>query len=328
MGSAFFVTKKKGIFDVQINKPISATKQELKKRNDLTIEKALSTVLRQMEVGGSRERTLFDYKTIVHNFIRDSGISHLQDITSESIYQWLASMNVKDSTKLTRLKCFKAFLSRCFDNGWLPHKYWKNVNIKVDYVIKEGATDADVNLLLSVLDYTNYLDLRNATAILLAYHCGLRIGTISRMKEYHVDLENKTLNLDGDVMKNRKGLILPISEQLQYLLSILMKQNQLIRNEYRKDNDYVFITIKGNPTSNSVTSNSIQRQLRKYTLEYGIKNINFHALRRGFAKNLYDKSDGDILLVSSALSHNDLSVTTRYLHVDLDETARKLRDYL
>lgn len=39
-----------------------------------------------------------------------------------------------------------------------------------------------MNLLLSVLDYTKFLDLRNGTAILLMYRCGLRIGTIARMK--------------------------------------------------------------------------------------------------------------------------------------------------
>lgn len=228
------MTKKKGIFDVKVDNPFMPTKQETKKRNGLTIQQALNTVLRQMEVGGSRERTLFDYETIVKYFIRDSELEYLEDITSESIYSWLAGMTVKDSTKLTRLKCLKAFLGRCLDNGWFNHKFWRNVNIKVDYVIKEGATDEDVNLLLSVLDYSNFLDLRNATAILLAYHCGLRIGSIARMRECHVDLDNKVLNLDGDVMKNRKGLILPITDQLQYLLSILMKQNQMIRDESRK----------------------------------------------------------------------------------------------
>ncbi len=81
-------------------------------------------------------------------------------------------MNVKNTTKLTLLKYFKAFLGRCFDNGWFSNKFWRSVNIKVDIEIREEATDADVNLLLSVLDYTKFLDLRNATAILLMYRCG------------------------------------------------------------------------------------------------------------------------------------------------------------
>lgn len=57
-------------------------------------------------------------------------------------------MKVKNSTKLTRLKCFKAFLGRCLDNGWFKNKFWRSVNIRVDTEIKEGATDEDVNSIL------------------------------------------------------------------------------------------------------------------------------------------------------------------------------------
>lgn len=323
----FSLSKKKGIFDIQIEQPLIQVRKHVEKRNDLTVEKALSVILKQLEVGGCRERTLYDYRTIVHYFIRDTKVEYLIDITSDIIYVWLEKMNVKNTTKLTRLKCFKAFLGRCFDNGWFTNKFWRSVNIKVDTEIKEGATDEDVNLLLSVLDYTKFLDLRNATAVLLMYRCGLRIGTIARMKEQQVDFVNQRLQLDGEVMKNHKGLILPIDEQLTYLLQIMIKQNRLIRDEYKERNDNLFITIKGKPTSNSITSNSIQKQLRKYTVKYGINNINPHALRRGFAKNLYAKSN-DLLLVSKALGHNDLSVTTKYLHTELTDIADKLKDYL
>lgn len=323
----FLLTKKKGIFDIQLEQPLFQVRKSEEKRSDMTIEQALSVILKQLEISGCRERTLYDYNTIVHYFIRDTKVKYLNDITGEVIYTWLEMMNVKNTTKLTRLKCLKAFLGRCFDNGWYANKFWRSVNIKVDTEIKEGATDEDINLLLSVLDHTKFLNLRNATAVLLMYRCGLRIGTIARMSEKQVDFVNQRLQLDGEVMKNHKGLILPIDEQLTYLLQVLIKQNHLIREEYKENNSNLFITIKGKPTTNSITSNSIQKQLRKYTLNYGIKNINPHALRRGFAKNLYAKSN-DLLLVSKALGHNDLSVTTKYLHTELTDVADKLKEYL
>lgn len=325
------MTKKKGIFDVQIDNPFIKkvqSKPKKVKRDGITIKKALEVVLRQLKASGSRERTIYDYETIVNYFIRDTGIEYLEDVTSDSMYNWLSMMDVKPQTKLTRLKCFKAFLGRCLDNGWFKHKFWRNVNVKVDTEIKEGATDDDVNLLLSVLDFNNFLDMRNGVAVLVMYRCGLRMGSIARMRESHIDFEEQQLVLDGQVMKNRNGLILPIDDQLTYLLQILIKQNQIIRDEYKKDNDSLFITIQGNPINNSTTGNAISKQLAKYAKDFGIRNINPHSLRRGFAKNLYERSDGDILLVSKALSHNDLSVTTKYLHLDVEETANKLRDFL
>ncbi|WP_391202301.1 hypothetical protein [Psychrobacillus sp. L4] len=46
------MSKKKGIFDIQI-------------------EQALTVIIKQLEVSGCRERTLYDYRTIVHYFIRE-----------------------------------------------------------------------------------------------------------------------------------------------------------------------------------------------------------------------------------------------------------------
>ncbi|WP_233548054.1 site-specific integrase [Rummeliibacillus sp. POC4] len=327
------MTKKKGIFDVNINLDVNTLsmpnqqKNKRKKDNGITIENALQIILRQMEISGARPRTLYDYEYTIGKFQTVTKAVYLLDITNNLIYQWLESMNVANQTKLTRLKCFKAFLGRCLDNGWLETKFWRNINVKVDQKIKEGATDDDVNMLLSVLDFNNFLDLRNGTAVLLMYKTGIRIATLSKLEERHVDLENKLLNLDGQLMKNHKGLKLPIDDQLVYLLYILMEQNQKIRNEYHEFNEYVFITNKGEFVSKGITSNAIQKQLNNYSRKYGIKNISPHALRRGFATNLLRKG-ANINLISKALGHSDLGVTTQYLSINIEETAQELRDYL
>ncbi|WP_192797353.1 tyrosine-type recombinase/integrase [Psychrobacillus glaciei] len=88
----------------------------------------------------------------------------------------------------------------------------------MDTEIKLGATVEDVSLLLSVLDFTKFLELRNVTVVLLMYRCGLRIGTIVRMKGQQVDFVYQRLQLDEEVMKNHKGSILPVDEQMLYLL--------------------------------------------------------------------------------------------------------------
>ncbi|MED2922910.1 hypothetical protein P4324_12760 [Bacillus thuringiensis] len=53
-------------------------------------------------------------------------------------------MNVSNQTKLTRLKCLKAFLGRCHDNGWIDINFCLNVKIKVDMPVKKGATDREI----------------------------------------------------------------------------------------------------------------------------------------------------------------------------------------
>ena len=60
---------------------------------------------------------------------------------------------------------------------------------------------------------------------------------------------------------------------------------------------------------------------------YGLKNITPHALRTGFAKPLHFKW-ANIAIISKALGHSYISVTTKYLYLDVDEVANNLRSYL
>ncbi|MEH7521664.1 tyrosine-type recombinase/integrase [Bacillus sp. JJ1503] len=293
----------------------------------LSIEKALATIVRQMEISGNRPRTISDYSTYVSHFIESTGLTYMDEITSDSIYQWLSLMDVSAQTKLTRVKCLKAFLSRCFDNGWVESRFWKTINIKVDSNVKEGATDRDIKTLLSVLDLGDFVQLRDATAALLMYKTGIRINTIVLLENKHIDFGEKLLRLDGAIMKNHEQLLLPFDETLYRLLSVLVKHNDVIRREYKQRNEYVFITKQGGIISNSPTHNNIQKRLNKYAKMYGLKNINPHALRRGFAKGLLNKG-AKITDISRALGHSNLAVTSQYLHLDKEEIAENLRKFL
>jgi site-specific recombinase XerD len=332
------VSKKKGIFEISglngVNLGKKSDKNNVKptvkgtasKMTDVKINDALNTITRQMEIMAYRERTISDYRLHVKHFADTVVIEHLSEISNEVILKWLASMGVSNQTKLTRLKCLKAFLTRCFDNGWFKSKFWKTVNVKVDSEIKVGAEEQDVNILLSMLDLSDYVQLRDAVAVLIMYQCGLRIKTLSLLEEKHVDLDAKELRLSGDILKNRKELILPLEDDTAQLLAVLIQHNKVVRREYGESNSYVFITMFGECVIKG-TNNALQRRLKKYAGMYGLSNVNPHALRRGFAMRLRNKG-ADILLISKALGHSDLAVTTKYLGMEKEEVSNELRKFL
>jgi len=295
----------------------------------LPIDKAVEVVSRQMEISGNRERTIRDYRIHVRKFAKLTGLTYLHEINTEKIYEWLSKMDVGNQTKLTRLKCLKAFLSRCFDNGWIETKerYWKNIKVKVDKNVPKWTTEEDILLLLSVLDLNDFVQLRDATAALLMYKTGIRINTVVQLENKHIDFDNKLLRLDGAIMKNHDTLILPFDDTLHRLLSVLVKHNDVIRHVKRKQNNYVFITRFGNITSSGPTNNIISKRLTTYSKIYGVKNLNGHALRRGFARSLLDKG-AHVFEISKALGHCNLAVTTQYLNIDKEEVAENLRKYL
>ncbi|WML60650.1 site-specific integrase [Neobacillus sp. PS2-9] len=303
-------------------------KEQTKVSNEsIPVTKALDIITRQMKVSGNRSRTISDYVLQVNHFQKITGVKYVSDITTVTVYQWLDSMNVSNQTKLTRLKCLKAFLSRCFDNRWIEIKFWKSINIKVDQQVKEGATEHEINILLSLLDLNNFIQLRDAVATLLMFKTGIRINTLVQLEELHLDFNKNLLILDGSIMKNHQQIKLPFDELLRNLLVVLIKQNSIIRKEYGKKNNLVFITKFGDIVSSSPTHNNIRKRLNQYSKMYGLKNINPHALRRGFAKSLLEKG-ANVAVISKALGHSDISVTTKYLHLDIDEIAEGLRSYL
>ena len=346
------MSKRKGIFDIsglnginlgekaEVNAKQKTSKSTVKapaykepkpkkiapKSEDVKISDALNTITRQMEIMGYRERTISDYRLHVTHFAEVVGADHLSEIDNDSILKWLSSMDVSNQTKLTRLKCLKAFLTRCLDNGWFKTKFWRTVTVKVDSEVKVGAEEKDVNILLSMLDLTDYVELRDAVAVLIMYQCGLRIKSLSLLEERHIDVERGELRISGDIVKNRKEIILPLEEQTAQLLSILIQQNAVVRREYQKSNNYVFVTMFGDCVIKG-TNNALQRRLKKYADMYGLKNINPHALRRGFAMRLRNKG-ADILLISKALGHSDLAVTTKYLGMEKEEVSNELRKFL
>ncbi|MGD6816773.1 hypothetical protein ACQCVE_06775 [Metabacillus sp. 113a] len=123
------MTKKKGLFEVSENikgilaglpgsdsdtpKIVDKPKEPSdKERGFISILEALEIVTRQMEVSGYRSRTISDYIIHVEHFQGITKVKNVADITGDAIYCWLDSMGVSNQTKLTRLKCLKAFLSR------------------------------------------------------------------------------------------------------------------------------------------------------------------------------------------------------------------------
>jgi integrase/recombinase XerD len=295
--------------------------------DSLPIIKALDIIVKHMRSEGRRERTISDYITHVKHFAETVKVPSLADLTVEHIYEWLSSMDVSNSTKQIRLKCLKAFLNRCFNRGWIDRKFWDDVKIKVDIPAKEGATDRDLHMLLSMLDLSDFVQLRDAVAALTMYQTGLRVGTVVRLTNSNVDLGEQVFRIGGEIVKNHEALILPFDDVLARLLSVLMRQNDKIRNEHNVRNTLLFITMFGGPIATSPTNNNIQKRLNKYARKFGIKNINPHALRRGFAMNLRKKG-ADITLISKALGHSDLAVTTRYLGLKNEEVAEELRKFL
>lgn len=321
-------SRKHGVFAVSGDVVVLPSNNHKDKRDSITVDTALETVFQQMRIGGNRQRTIESYDYIFNQFIVSNNLKYVEDISIETIYHYLDLLDVAPRTKLIRLKTIKAVLSKFFNNGWLKERFWATIQIKVDKEVKVGAKESDIDKLLQLIDQTTFIGFRDAAAIKLMYKTGIRIRTLGELRERHIDFENQCLNLDGSTLKNHKFLKLPIDEELAKMIQMLIQLNNGIREYFGTDNRNIFITQNGLPMNTSKSSNcAISKQLNKYAKRYGLKNINAHAIRRAYAKSLLDKG-ASIALISKALGHSDLAVTTQYLDLDVEEVAINLREFL
>lgn len=162
--------------------------------------------------------------------------------------------------------------------------------MKVDKKVKKGAKPNDIAILVSLIDKTTFIGLRDVTAILTMYKTGVRINTLGQLRESHIDWGNKVLVLDGAILKNHQVLKLPIDDQLMDLYRVLIQCNDKLREHYGVCNTNLFITTKATILNTKSTNNAISKQLTKYAKRFSLENINAHAIRRAYAKNLLLRS--------------------------------------
>ncbi|MFG3610971.1 tyrosine-type recombinase/integrase [Rummeliibacillus stabekisii] len=342
------MTRRLGIFDVDVdnaliqltnttNKPLPEIQKRqptlvAKQHNDLKkieIDLAMKVVSRQMALNSLRERTIKEYNYTFNRFTTLTNLTYVHEITVESIYEFLSKLgNIAPASKLNRLKTIQAVLNRFYENAWIQTKFWKNIKIKVDKKVKKPTSEEELSILLSLLDTSTFVGFRDTVAVLLIYKTGIRIRTLGLLEEKHIDFKTNTLILSGDIQKNHNSLKLPLPDDIAELLKQLIKQNNTIRKHYHEKNQYIFINNRGKTveTINS-TANLIAKQLGKYTKKFGLKNINAHSIRRLYAHNLL-KSGASVALISKALGHTDLAVTSRYLNLTENEVVDNLREFM
>jgi len=77
---------------------------------------ALETVFQQMRIARNRQRTIESYEYIFLRLVSINKLEYVEDITAESIYHYLDSIQVTLATKLIDLKTTKAVISKFYNS--------------------------------------------------------------------------------------------------------------------------------------------------------------------------------------------------------------------
>lgn len=275
---------------------------------------------KEMKVTGLRPRTIDNYRYNIKRFAEYNEIHFIDEINREHILMYISAGNVSNTTAQNRLKSLRAVFLRFAKKELMTTSFWDDIKVKVNKEIKHSSTESELYMLLHLLDFEMFAQFRDAVGMMTIWETGVRIGTVSRLEKKMIDFENKLIHIDGSIIKNHKGISLPISTELSSMIKTLIETNESINPK----SPYLFITERGTPLQKDDHSNVLSQRIAYYKRQFGLKNINAHSLRRGFAKRLLDK-DVNIAIISKALGHQSLETTSRYLNISNEELIEELR---
>lgn len=145
-------------------------------------------------------------------------------------------------------------------------------------------------------------NLRDRTAMEIAYATGLRLGEVLQLKVRDIDSERMILRVERGKGKRDRNVML--GPALLATLRIYWKQ-------YRPKH----WLCPGKPATRPVHPTLVQRAFKQAKLEARIqKRVSFHSLRHSFATQLLD-SGVNLRTIQALLGHRSLGTTQRYTHV-------------
>lgn len=284
-----------------------------------TIQDFLLDFLEYLEINKNRsQKTIENYDHYLTQFFNWSKVKKISEINEKKIlsYRVFLSRTIKKNGQplsintqnhnIIIIRSFLKFIQKKGIETLSPEKIElaKTPQRQVDFLEKE-----ELGRLLNACSGESLQKLRDRAILEVLFSSGLRVSELTSLDIEKINLSRQEFSIRG---KGGKLRIIFISDRAKkYLEKYLSK---------RKDLDpALFVRIIKNPTiiedSLRLTTRSIQRIIKKYTLKAGIlKEVTPHTLRHTFATDLLENG-ADIRFVQALLGHSSINTTQIYTHV-------------
>ena len=270
------------------------------------------------------------YEGIYRKYIKNSSIAGLRVYTISSLQlQQFYNKLSKDfsySQINTLNTILKIFFNWCIDNGYMLKNPCLKVNIKKDSnknVIEkrevEILTPKEIKTIKEYLKDTNF-----ELLFLLDLGTGLRLGELLALDWNHINLQNKTINVEKSV----KEVYVYDSPETKHIETIFQKPKTKtsIRTITIPNNLVELLKIQKNKTvqlfkdenGHPIRGRIVYSRWNSILNTCNIPHKKFHAIRHTYASMLL-KNGVDIETVAELMGHSTITITQIYLHSTSDQ---------
>jgi site-specific recombinase XerD len=287
----------------------------------LAMSELVTDFLEHLEVEQNRsQKTIANYDHYLQRLVVFTDDCDISSLDAEMVRQWRLHLNrTKDAagaelTKTTQnyhliaLRSFLKYLAK------RDIKALDSAKIELAKTSRPQVTFLDgeeVSRLLTAVDVSNPIGLRDRAVLELLFSGGLRVSELVSLNRDQINLERREFMVRGKGQKDRPIFI---SQQAAEWIARYL--------ETRSDNGQpLFIHYSGTQDDSNggmytrLTVRSVQRLVKRYSRAAGItKDVTPHTLRHSFATDLL-QNGADLRSVQGLLGHANIATTQIYTHI-------------
>ncbi|MBC8388093.1 MAG: tyrosine recombinase XerC [Actinobacteria bacterium] len=182
----------------------------------------------------------------------------------------------------------------------------------------------ELNELLSCIETSDYIGIRNRTLIEVLYSTGARVSEIENINLEDIDFKNSEIKVKG---KGNKERIVYLNHNARFWLNKYLNIRDNFRSSVNRELSNRESQLFLNKFGGRLTARSIRTILKKYLKKAGIKkNISPHDIRHSFATHLLQEGAG-IREIQELLGHENISTTQIYTHLNIKKLKKDYKDF-
>lgn len=267
------------------------------------------------------ENDIQKLKTFAENTL--GGVS-VVDISYENLQQYLYDFSKTENSERSQarlISSIKAFFKYLLEDEIREDNPAKLLESpKLGLYLPDTLEQEEINRLVSVVDRSSPLGIRNHCIIEVLYGCGLRVSELVNLRISNINFNENFIKVEG---KGDKIRLVPVAD---YTLNLISDYIQNTRSQGKiapKFEDFLFLNNRGK----SLTRVMIFTFIKEYAQKADIrKSISPHTFRHSYATHLL-RNGADLRFIQDMLGHSSITTTEIYTHLETEELRETILKY-
>lgn len=267
------------------------------------------------------ENDIQKLKTFAENTL--GGVS-VVDISYENLQQYLYDFSKTENSERSQarlISSIKAFFKYLLEDEIREDNPAKLLESpKLGLYLPDTLEQEEINRLVSVVDRSSPLGIRNHCIIEVLYGCGFRVSELVNLRISNINFNENFIKVEG---KGDKIRLVPVAD---YTLNLISDYIQNTRSQGKiapKFEDFLFLNNRGK----SLTRVMIFTFIKEYAQKADIrKSISPHTFRHSYATHLL-RNGADLRFIQDMLGHSSITTTEIYTHLETEELRETILKY-